>query len=112
MVCVYCAFLPAIIYMLLIFHHVTTATGCLFGCSSPDLHAYPPFPLPLSIVPSLSVTLSLSAGGTRAALSHSPRAPCTLCYTLLFIAVAQHGCLPGIPRRGIVVGAVSDFGCC
>lgn len=112
MVCVYCASLPAIIYTLLIFHHVTTATGCLFGCSSPDLHAYPACPLSLSIVPSLSVTLSLSAGGTRAALSHSPRAPCTLCYTLLFIAVAQHGCLPGIPQRGIVVGAVSDFGCC
>lgn len=71
---------------------------------SPDLHAFTPFPLSLSLSlspspsllppPLLSVTLSLSAGGTRAALSHWPRVPRKLCYTLLFIAVAQHGSLP------------------
>lgn len=54
-VCAWCAAMPAIIYTLLIFHHVTTAAVCLFGCSSTDLHASPLF-LSLS---SLSLALSL-----------------------------------------------------
>jgi len=51
-----CLSIPTIIYTLLIFHHVTTVAGCLFGCFS--------FWLPLSHSrPALSYTLLFIAVG-------------------------------------------------
>lgn len=117
MVCVYCASLPAIIYTLLIFHHATTAAGCLFSCSFsrfarlysfPSLSVSVSLSLSLSLAPSLTLchTLSFCWWHSSCTFALASCAPQTVLHFIVYCGcptrLAPCLCLPGIPRRGIV----------